>query len=119
MLLPLQRLLHDLLIAPPVGLRPEGVDGRPLAPVQQAILDAGLIRRPGHFAAQRVQFPHQMALACTADGRVAGHIAHRVQIDGEAQRLQSQPRPGQRRLDAGMAGPDHGNIISSRFISHE
>ena len=84
-LLELQGVLHDLLVLPAVRLGPEGPDGGALAPVQNPVLDAGLVRRPAHLAPQGVQLPHQVALARAADGRVAGHVAHRVQVDGEAQ----------------------------------
>ena len=33
-----------------------------------------------------IQLPDQMALAGTADGGIAGHIAHGIQIDGEEDR---------------------------------
>ena len=118
-LLPFQGVLHHLLVFPPVRLGPQGVDGWALAPVEHPVLDAGRIRRPAHLAAQSVQLPDQVALAGAADGRVAGHIAHGVQIDGEDNGLQSHPRRRQSRLDAGMARADDGNIkFSSRKFFH-
>ena len=116
-LLALQGLLHHRLVAPPVGLSPQGVHRRPLAQVQHPVLDAGPVRRPGHLAAQGVQLPHQVPLARAADGRVAGHVAHAVQIHGEAQGLQPQTRRGQSRLDARVARADHRNITASRLKS--
>ena len=77
-------MLHDLLVAPPVGLGAEGVNGRALAQIQHTVLDTGLIRRLGHLTAESVQLPDQMALSRAADGRVAGHVAHTVQIHGKA-----------------------------------
>ena len=94
MLLPLKRALHILLIAPPVGLRAEGVDSGALAKVQHPVLDARAVGGLCHFPAQRVKLPHQMALARAADGGVAGHVADGVQIDREHDRLQSHPRTG-------------------------
>ena len=116
-LLPLQGLLHHRLVASPIRLGPERVDRRSLPQIQHPVLDAGLVRRPGHLAAQGVQLPHQMALAGAADGRVAGHVAHAVQVHGEAQGLQSQPRRGQGRLDTGVSRPDHRDVAASRLIS--
>ena len=116
--LPLQGLLHDLLIAPPVRLCPERVDGRPFAQVQHPVLDAGFVRGPGHLAAQSVQLPHQVALGGAADGGVAGHVAHAVQIDGKAHRVQPQPCRGQGRLDARVARADDGDVTVSRLIIH-
>ena len=119
MLLLLQGLLHHLLVAPPVGLGPEGVHRRPLTQVQHPVLDAGLVRRLGHLAPQSVQLPHQMALAGTANGRVAGHVAHTVQIHREAHRVQPQPGRRQGGLDPRVSRADHRNIAFSRIISDQ
>ena len=73
-----------------------------------------MVSRRAHLAPQRVQLPHKVPLSGAADGGVAGHVAHRIQIDGKAHRLQSQTRRGQRCLDAGMARADDGNIKLSR-----
>ena len=113
-LLPLQRMLHHLLILPPIRLRPERMHRRPLAPVEHPVLDAGRVCRLAHLAAQSVQLPDQMTLARAADGRVAGHIAHGVQINGEDDRLQPHPCRRQRRLDAGVSGADDSYIKFSR-----
>ena len=118
-LLQLQGVLHDLLVAPAVGLGPQGPDGRALAPVEHAVLDAGLVGRTAHLAPQGVQLPHQVALARAADGRVAGHIAHRVQVDGEADGAHAHTGGGQGRLDARVAGADDGDIEFSGGIRHE
>ena len=110
-------MLHHLLVFPAVGLGTQGPDGGTLAPVEQPVLDTGLVRGLAHLAAQRVQLPDEMALSGAADGGVAGHIAHRVQIDGEAQGPHSHPGGGQCGLDAGVAGTHHSDIKFSRVIS--
>ena len=117
-LLLFQGVLHDLLVPPPVGLRPEGPHRRALAPVEQPVLDARPVGGPCHLSPQGVQLPHQVALARAADGRVTRHVAHRVQIDGEAQGVQPQPRRGQGGLDARVARADDGNIVTSCFVIH-
>ena len=76
--LPLKRVLHHALVAPPVGLRAQRPDSGALAPVEHPVLDAGFIRRLCHLAAEGVELAHEMALSRAADGGVAGHIAHRV-----------------------------------------
>ncbi len=103
-LLPLERMLHVLLILPPVGLRAQGVHRRPLSEVQHPVLDAGFVRRAGHLAPQGVQLPDEVALARAAYGRVAGACSHRVEVYGKADRLQPQARRGQRGLYPGR-GP--------------
>ena len=108
----LQNVLHMGLVQPPVGLGPEGVDGGAFAQVQHPVLDAAGVGGPAHFTAQGVQLPDQMALAGAADGGIAGHIAHGVQIDGKNHRPKAQPGGGQTRFDAGVTGADDGDIVS-------
>ena len=84
-LLLFQSVLHDLLVPAAVGLGPQRPHRRALAPVEQPVLDARPVGGLCHLAPQGVQLPHQVALPRAADGRVAGHVAHRVQVDGEAQ----------------------------------
>ena len=119
MLLPLQRVLHHLLVLPAICLGPQGVDGRPLSPVEHPVLDAGGVRPTGHLAPQSVQLPHQMSLPGAADGGVAGHIADGVHIDGKADGVQSQPRGGQRGLNARVARADDGDVTASGVITHD
>ncbi len=104
-------MLHDLLIAAAIRLRPQRPDRGPLAAVQKAVLDAGAVGGLCHLAAERVQLAHKMALARAADGGVAGHIAHRVKVDGEADRFPPQPRARERSLDAGVACADDGDVV--------
>jgi hypothetical protein len=61
-----------------------------------------------------------VALAGAADGGVAGHVAHRVQVDGKAHGAQAHAGGGKRCFNAGMSGPDHSDIIlSSVVIRHK
>ena len=109
-------MLHHLLVLPAVGLSPQGPYSGALAPVEHAVLDAGFVRGLAHFTAQRVQFPDQMALARTADGGIAGHVAHCVQIDGEAHRAQAHPGRGQCSLNSRVARADDGDIKLSGVV---
>ena len=111
-----QGVLHILLILPPVALGAQRMNSRAFALVQHPILDTGEVSRKTHLTAQRIQLPDQMALACAADGRVAGHIAHRVQIDGKNDGVKSQPGSGQRRFNACVAGADDSYITFSCVI---
>ena len=118
MLLLFQRVLHVLLIPPPVRLGTERMDRGALAPVQHPVLDAAGICRQAHFAAQSIQFPDQMALAGAADGGIAGHIAHCVQIDGKQDGVQAQPGCGQSGLNARVARADDRHIAIFYKIGH-
>ena len=117
-LLPLQRVLHVLLVFPAVGLRAQRVDGGAFAAVEHPVLDAAAVGGLRHLAAQRVQLAHQMALARAADGRVAGHISHGVEVDREHRRVQSEPCAGKARLDPGVTGPDDDRVKASGFKFH-
>ena len=65
------RGLHGLRIELAIGLRARTAHGRTFAAIQKAKLDAALIGHPAHEAVQRVDFPHQVAFAEAADGRIA------------------------------------------------
>jgi len=57
---------------------------------------------------------YDVALARAADGGVAGHIAHGVKVNGEADRFPSQPRACERGFNAGMA-PRRGRAARRRY----
>ncbi len=97
-----------------VGLRATGANRGTLARVQEAKLDSGLVHRQAHLAAERVDLAHQMALADTANRRVAGHLADMVEIEREHQRARAHPRRGQRSFDTGVAGADYDNVVVHR-----
>ena len=117
--LALEQLLHMLLIAAAVGLRAQGVHGRALAPVEHPILDAAGVGGLAHFAAKGVQLADKMPLARSADGGVAGHVAHGVEIDREQNGAQTQSSGNQRGLNARVPRADHGDIVCTGKISHE
>ena len=115
--LPLQGMLHVFLIPAAVSLGPQGMDRRAFAPVEHPVLNAAMVRRNTHLAAQGIQLPHQMSLARAADGRVTGHIAHGVQIDGKQDGVQAQPGGCQRRFDARVSRADHGDLAGACIVS--
>jgi hypothetical protein len=75
--------LDGLLVERAVGLGAGALDGRTLAAVQEAELDAGAVGRAAHDAVQRIDLAHQMALAQPADRRVAGHRPDAVALVGD------------------------------------
>ena len=116
----LQRPAHIGPVGQPVGLCPGRIDRGALAPVQHPKLQTNRVGGPGHFAAQRVDLPHQLALGGAADGGIAGHIAHGVQTGADAQGAAAHPGGGQRGLDARVSRPHHHDIIGSgKKIQHE
>ena len=115
-LLQLQRMLHMLLIFAAVGLRPQRVDGRSFTPVEHPVLDAAAVCRQTHFAAQHIQLPDKVTLAGAADGGIAGHIAHGIEVDGKQNGFQTQTGGSQCRLDSCVSGTDDGNITFSGMV---
>ena len=109
----LQCVLHVFVVAFAVGLHPQCVHRRALALVQHPALQVGGIRRQTHHAAKGIQFTHQRSFCSAADAGVAGHIADGVQTHGEHGGLCAQCSGGVSRLDAGMPGTDHDDIIIS------
>jgi hypothetical protein len=99
----LQHAADGGLVQNAVSLRARGAHGRPLGAVENAELDAALVRGQRHGAAQRVHLLDEVALANAADAGVAAHLPQRLDVVREQQRLAAHARRGQRGLGAGMA----------------
>ena len=76
----LQCLTNGLPIQHPVCLRTRSTHGGPLAGIQDAKLDTGLVGCHGHDATQRIDLLHQMALADPSNRRVARHLPQCVKV---------------------------------------
>jgi hypothetical protein len=50
-------------------------------------LDSRKIRRPAHYATQRIHLSHNSALCDPPDGRIAGHLADGFEILGKQESL--------------------------------
>ena len=107
----LQGAAHERLVELAVGLGAGGAYRRPLAGVEDAPLDTGGVRGPGHEAAQGVDLPHQVALADAADGRVAGHLAQGLDVLGQEQGAGPAACRGQGRLAPGVTAAHHDHLI--------
>ena len=105
----LQRVLHQRLVGPPVGLHPLALHGGPFTRVERAGLQRDLVGRVAHLAPQRVNFIHQVPLGRAADRGIAGHVCHRVQRQGEQHRVHPHAGGGQSGLNSGVPGADNGN----------
>ena len=102
--------LHGGAIRGAVVLRPRRPDRRAFAGVEHAELDAGLVGRLGHLAAERVNLADELALREAADGGIAGHLADLVGAEGDEQRAAAHPRRRQRRLAACVSGADDDDV---------
>ncbi len=106
------------LVQRAVGLAARGAHGRALRRIQRAPLDAGTVGGVRHRAAERVDLLDQVALADAADGRVAAHLADRLDVVAEQQRARTGARSGQRGLGAGVAAADHDDVVVGR-VAHQ
>ena len=113
-----QQRLHGLAIELAVGLRARPTHRRPLGKIERPELDAGPVDRPAHDAVERIDLAHQVPLAQSADRRIAGHLADRIEPVRQQQRAGAQPRRRGRGLAAGMAAADHDHVIRKGPLGH-
>ncbi len=113
------RRLHGLAVELAVGLGARALDRRALAAVEHAELDAGGVGHAAHEAVERIDLAHEMALAETADGGVAGHLADGGEAVGDQRRARAHAGRGRSRLAAGMAAADDDDVedAASRLAS--
>lgn len=114
----LNDFLHPELVGLFVGLRPRGLYGGPFAAVQHAKLDAGFVDVAGHFAAQGVDLADHMPLGDAADGRIARHLRHGVQVHREQERARAHPRGRQSGLGARVASADDEYVVGCWVDPH-
>jgi hypothetical protein len=72
----------------------KGSHRRAFACIDETELDAGLIRVPRHFPAQRIDFLYQMSFGNSSDRRVTRHLRDSVAIHGEQQGARPHARCG-------------------------
>ena len=102
-----QRLADCRLVADAVRLGTGGAHCRALAGIEHTELDAAFIGGAGHGPAEGIDLAHQVALANTADGRVAAHLTQGFDIVGEQQGGHAHARRRQGGFGTGMTATDH------------
>ena len=112
-------VLDSLLIGSFVRLSPGAMHGRTFSPIEQAELDSRRVNHASHRAAEGVHLANDLPFGDPANGRIAAHLGHRVQIAGEEGHACPHPRRGQSGFGAGMPGPDHHDVELIRDVSHE
>ena len=105
------RVFHIYAVALLVRLGAQGLYGRAFFRVQHPELNARGVDGAGHFTAQSVHFTHQNALRQSADGRIARHQAHGVEVHGEHHGARAHARGGERRLASGVSTAHDDDII--------
>ena len=89
-----------------------GPNRRALAAVEHAKLDARRVDHLAHQPADRVDLAHHLALAETADGRVARHVTDGLAGHGDHGGSRAAPRRRPGRLGPGVTTADHNHVIS-------
>ena len=102
--------LHRLAVELAVGLGARTPNGRALAAVQHAELDAGPVDRPSHHAVERIDLADEVPLGEATDRRVARHLADRLDAMGEQHGPRAEPSRRGRRLATGMPAAYHHDI---------
>src|SRR5512147_1776002 len=97
-----QRALHGLSVQLLIALDAEGSNRRTFTRIDEAELDAGLVRIPRHLSTQRINFLYQMSLRDSSDRRIARHLCDAILIHREEQGVRTHARCGQRSLTACM-----------------
>ena len=105
-----QRGLHGLSVKPAVALGARAAHGGPLGPVEQAELNARGIGHTAHQPVERIDFADQMALAESANRRIAGHFANGFDTVGQEQGTRAKARGRRRSLTARVPAPDNNDI---------
>ena len=87
---------------------------RPLACIEQPILDTGLVRIDAHFTAKSIQLADQVSLRRTTNGWITRHLRYIIKIQGCQQGPAAHARGCQGCLHTGMTGTNYNYIIISR-----
>jgi len=82
--------------------------------VEHTELDARSVCPQGHLATQGIYLPHHLPLGQSPDGRVAGHLGHGVQVDGQERGAGPHAGSSQGRLHPRVPGP-HDNDVEMGF----
>jgi pimeloyl-ACP methyl ester carboxylesterase len=77
-------------------------------------VNSGAIDRARHRTAKRIDLFREMALANTADRRIAAHLPERLEVVGQKQRARAGPRGGQGCLGPSMTATDDNAIKDFR-----
>ena len=108
---PLQVVLHGRSVGRLVALGPGRLNGPAPAPVEEPELDARSVGQQAHQPSQSVYLAHQMALGQPSDGRIAGHLGDRLQVDRDQAGLEPHAADGGGGLASGVPRPDHDDVV--------
>jgi hypothetical protein len=104
------RCLHGFAIELAVGLGAGSANGRALAAIEDAELDARLVGDPAHETIERIDLADEVTLAEPTDGRIAAHLTDGRALVGDQCRGDAEARRGGRGFRPGMAAADNDDI---------
>src|SRR5581483_10545208 len=104
------RSLHRRRIEFAIGLGAWAAHRRTLAPIEHTKLDTAGVGDAAHQAVERVDFADKVALAQTADRRIAGHRADRREAMGHQRRSRAHSRSRAGCLAAGVAAHNDDHV---------
>lgn len=115
----LEQLFHVDMVAAPVGLHPEGMNGRAFSFIEHPALDKAVVGSDSHHAAEGVDLADEVAFRRSADRGVAGEVRDRVQRQGKENGFRAQTRRRHRRFDPGVSAADDRDIITFQLVRHK
>ena len=101
-----------------IGLGAGTLDGGALAAVQEAELNPGEVGDTAHDAVHRVDLAHEVALAETADGGVAGHDADIGAAQGDERGARAHAGGGMGCFGSGVSATDDDDIEIMFHVKH-
>ena len=73
-------------------------------------MNRGTISSDGHYAAQRIHFPHQMAFSNTANRRITAHLTEISSTEGQQRDTSATSRRSTCSFASGVAATDDQNV---------
>jgi len=116
--LTLKRVLHYLLVFPPVGLGAQRVYCGAFSPVQHPELYAGAVGASCHFTAEGVEFTDEVAFTGSADRRVTRQVSDSVKVYSKADSFHAKSRRSKRGFNPRVPRANNGNIKLPGFEVH-
>src|SRR6266487_2893005 len=109
--LPLTNPLKSELIGLLVALSPRSPNRGTLFCIEHSELESSHVRGLAHLSSERINFPRQVTLRQSANGRVAGHLTDRVRVDSQQQRLTAHSSGSECGFDPSVSGSHHDHVI--------
>ncbi len=105
-----QHALNSRTEQHPVRLDARSPDRAPLRAIEHAIMDCRSIGGAAHQPIERIDLADQMALADSADRRVAAHRPNCLEVESHQGRARAHPGSNGRSLDPGVPAANNDDI---------